>query len=341
VAVFIVDPEDPTGMALSAPLSLGLYVDNFVYFSKDPDVEALFCHLLRKCCKFNFIGIVEWFLGVYFSWLITPYSILLHLNQSGFASNLVKNLFWELCNPIPTAKPYCLGISINSIAPSTDDNNLPAQICFKEAYQSLIGSIGWLAMTTCLNLSAIHSFLSSYSNKPMVSHMKAALYALHYIHSTYNHEISLTLENLAPIHSFVHFPPETDVEAYKDTIPHKKSTSATLSAYSDACWGSQIGSAIAKGTRLPLFKLQSMNGGIDFQNGGLVRWLGKQQEHTALSSCKAEICATNATSTKVVNCGRGASESGHSLADIDSLTTVYNGNDACVKWLHNMTSKAA
>ena len=42
-----VDPDDPTSASLSAPLSLGLYVDNFVYFSIDPAVEALFCHLLR------------------------------------------------------------------------------------------------------------------------------------------------------------------------------------------------------------------------------------------------------------------------------------------------------
>ncbi len=54
-----------------------------------------------------------------------------------------------------------------------------------QAYQSLIGSIGWLAMITCPNLMAIHSFLSSYSVKSAVGHMKSALYALHYIHSTF------------------------------------------------------------------------------------------------------------------------------------------------------------
>jgi hypothetical protein len=82
------------------------------------------------------------------------------------------------------ATPYWSGVPINSIAPLMDKDDSPAQLRQKEAYQSLVGSIGWLASTTCPDISAVHSFLSSYSNKPSAGHMKAALYALHYIHST-------------------------------------------------------------------------------------------------------------------------------------------------------------
>ncbi len=73
------------------------------------------------------------------------------------------------------ATPYRSGIPINSIAPLTDTDVSPAQIRRNEAYQSLIGSIGWLAMSTHPDLSAVHSFLTSYSNKPAGGHMKAAL----------------------------------------------------------------------------------------------------------------------------------------------------------------------
>jgi hypothetical protein len=38
-----VDPSDPSATKSEYPLSLGLYVDDFVYFSEDPQVEALFC----------------------------------------------------------------------------------------------------------------------------------------------------------------------------------------------------------------------------------------------------------------------------------------------------------
>ncbi len=67
-------------MISSAPLSLGMYVDDFVYFLEDPAVEALFCHLLTERCKVDFMGIIEWFLGVHFLWRITPSSVDVHLN---------------------------------------------------------------------------------------------------------------------------------------------------------------------------------------------------------------------------------------------------------------------
>ncbi len=106
---------------------------------------------------------------------------------------------------------------------------------------------------------------------------------------------------MAPIHSYIHYPPSTDVEAYTDDIPPKPSTTQTLTAYSNACWGSQIGNAVADSTLLPLFKFWRMNGGINFKNGGPIGWLSKRQESMSLSSCEDEILATNATLKKVVD----------------------------------------
>jgi hypothetical protein len=41
------------------------------------------------------------------------------------------------------------------------------------------------------------------------------------------------------------------------------------------------------------------------------------------------------------NLCQSTSESGHSLSDTDHPTVIYNNNNACVKWSHNMTPKAA
>jgi hypothetical protein len=122
----------------------------------------------------------------------------------------------------------------------------------KEAYQRLVGSLGWLLSTTRPDIAAAHSFISSYSNKPASGHMKAELYVLHYIQSTHDYGISFTSK-----HSYVHYPPSSKVEAYKDAIPPSLGSSNTLSAYSDACWVSQLGSSVADGTLLPLFKFRS------------------------------------------------------------------------------------
>jgi hypothetical protein len=157
-----------------------------MYFSEDPSVEALCCCLLAKRCKVNFMGIMNWFLRVIFSWRITPLTVTVHLNQSGFASNLVESFSLSNRSQTPTATPCRLGVPIDSVAPSYEEDDSSALKRWKEAYQSLIGSIGWLAHSTCPDLITVHSFLASYSNKPSNGHMKAALYALHYIHSTHD-----------------------------------------------------------------------------------------------------------------------------------------------------------
>ncbi len=131
--------------------------------------------------------------------------------------------------------------------------------------------------------------------------MKAAIYALHYIHSTHDYRISFTSNNAGPMHSFIHYPPSTDVEAYRDATPLQSHDHSILMLYSNACWGLQIGSIVANCTLFPLFKFRSMSGGIVFKNGGPLGLLSEHQERTPLGSCKAVIHAISATSKKVVD----------------------------------------
>ena len=56
---FVYDPSDPSFVMLSASQSLGMYVDNFDYFSKELVVEALFCHLLAERCKVDLWGLLS------------------------------------------------------------------------------------------------------------------------------------------------------------------------------------------------------------------------------------------------------------------------------------------
>jgi hypothetical protein len=210
------------------------------------------------------MGIVNWFLGVHFSWRITPLAVTVHLNQSGFASNLVESFHLSDRYQTPTVTPYCSGIPIDAMSPYSEDNKSLALKHQKDTYQSLLGSTGWLAHSTRPDLITVHSFFASYSNKPSTGHMKAALHALHYIHSTHDYRILFTSKSVAPMHSYIHYPPSTDVEAYQDVTPPKSHDSSTLSSYSNVCWDSQIRNAVAEGTLLPFFKFHSMCGSIDF-----------------------------------------------------------------------------
>jgi hypothetical protein len=142
----------------------------------------------------------------------------------------------------------------------------------KEAFQSLMGSLGWLSNNTRLDIAPVHSFLSSYSNKHSVQHLKAALYTLHYVHSTYDYGITFTSKSQLPLHTYLHFPDSSDIEAYDDAHPPLPGTTNKLTTYSDACWGSQVGNAVKAGTLLPLFKFRSMSGCISFRMGGPITW---------------------------------------------------------------------
>jgi hypothetical protein len=51
---FIQVPSNTSTLLSQHPLCLGLYVDIFVYFSKDPDVESLLCCLLVEWYKVGF-----------------------------------------------------------------------------------------------------------------------------------------------------------------------------------------------------------------------------------------------------------------------------------------------
>ena len=85
-----------------------------------------------------------------------------------------------------------------------------------------------------------------------------------------------------------------------------------------------------------------MSGFIVFRCGGPVSWGAVCQNQTALSSCEAEIRATNegAKRTKEFrNLVDGMIEIGYTMLDLDAPTKVYNDNEGCVAWAHNMTSK--
>ena len=280
----VIDPSDPTDSPTSSPLTLGLYVDDFVYFSNDPEVEAKFERLLKQFSTVDFMGTVEWFLGTHFQWLVSPDVVKVHLSQTGFASHLIEENDVHLRNITPDATPYRSGLLIDACPESDEDETSPTFIAQIQKYQSIVGSIGWLAQSTQPDLAPSHSFLSAYCNKPSRSHLNAALYVLHYIHSTIDYGFSFSSEEKAPLHTYMTFPHSSDTEAYNDAIPPRPEHHHRLTTYSDACWGSQIGNAIREGIQLPLFKFRSMSGAIIFRSGGPITWKTERQERTSLSS---------------------------------------------------------
>ncbi len=96
---------------------------------------------------------------------------------------------------------------------------------------------------------------------------------------------------------------------------------------------------------LPLFKFRSMSGGIVFRCGGPIAWTSVRQEKSSLSSCEAEIRATNEASKLLVamrNLAQSLVDNGLDISDTIGPSDIFNDNGSCVAWSHNinnMTSK--
>mgnify|MGYP007095113615 CR=1 FL=1 len=134
-----------------------------------------------------------------------------------------------------------------------------------------------------------------------------------------------------------HFPHHHDKEAYSDAIPPSPSECDRLTAFSDACWGGQIGNSVPDGTPLELFKLRSLSGHIICRAGGPISWKCLRQDHTALSSAEAEIIATNECIKEVLSIRNRAEDI--DIVDATDPTPVYNDNRACVDWAATATTK--
>jgi hypothetical protein len=193
------------------------------------------------------MGTVDWFLGTHFQWSCYDNEVSVHLSQTGFAAHLVEANNAHTRNITPDATPYRLGLPINACPNSNKADDCPALVEWRSKYQSVVGSIGWLAQSRRPDLAPCHSFLLSYNNKPSKSHWNAALYLLHYIHSTIDYGFTFTSNDRAPLHTFMSFSLPSDTEAYSDALPPLPDQHHCLSTYSDACWGSQLGNAIRKG----------------------------------------------------------------------------------------------
>ena len=71
--------------------------------------------------------------------------------------------------------------------------------------------------------------------------------------------------------------------------------------------------------------------------GGPLAWKSIRQDNTALSSCEAEILATNECVKDLESVKLRASDLG--LTPNTSCTTVYNDNRAAVDWAASCTTK--
>ena len=80
-----------TPIPSKAPIYLGLYVDDFVYYSTYNKVEEWFEQGLQSKIKVDFMGMVSWFLGQAYKWFtMSDNQVTCHFSQEAYVKQLLE-----------------------------------------------------------------------------------------------------------------------------------------------------------------------------------------------------------------------------------------------------------
>ena len=167
------------------PLYVGLYVDDFLYFSTNPAVEVAFEHGLKHDLNMgvDFDPDPQHFLGLKIecSWDATNH-VHIFLSHEAFINSLLitYNLHTSSFTPLI---PYCSGYPVDKIPM---DTNLPPHVLqtSQELFCTIVGSLNWLRVSTCPDISTITNLLAHYMHSTTPSHVAAAKYVLRYLKGT-------------------------------------------------------------------------------------------------------------------------------------------------------------
>jgi len=302
------------------PIFIGIYVDDIIYFSTSDAVEKRFEELLSAQVSVDFMGQVSHFLEIEFAWQHHPDGhISVSLTQQSFAETLIESLGFETLNGSIFATPDQSGIAIDSILP--EELSLSQRDLLRLQYQSLVGSLNWLAHTTCPDLSTVVSLLAQHQQSPSTGHLEAAKHVVKYLTGTKQLGIYFTSKRRPVLESFLHFP-----------------LNSQILSMSDANWGPQDVSITKSHPELLLFASRSMSAFyVDLL--GPVHWVSKCQSVTAGSSAEAEIYATDECIKFLLELVQILEFLGVKDVFMPSVTTVYNDNMACVNWSKCTTTK--
>jgi hypothetical protein len=129
------------------------------------------------------MGPVSHFLGIEFTWRRhDDGNLSVSLTQQSFIETLVKSLWFAQASTSMYITPYHSGMVIDSIPHQEMSSEDLDKLCLN--YQSIVGSLNWLAHTTHPDLSTVVSLLAQHQNNPSYGHLDAAHYVAKYLCNT-------------------------------------------------------------------------------------------------------------------------------------------------------------
>mmetsp|Transcript_12968 Transcript_12968/g.18518 ORF Transcript_12968/g.18518 Transcript_12968/m.18518 type:complete len:610 (-) Transcript_12968:168-1997(-) len=309
------------------PLYLGLYVDDFVYFSEDESVEKEFETRFSSKFDMDLNGPLQQFLGLKFQChKDMDGNVTIHMGQEAFAETLIQSSNLSDAAVSTPKTPYKSGMPVDKIPDFLPESPLSPheQASMVNLMQSYIGSLTWLSTCSRPDLSTITNILAKYTSRPTKQHIDHVKHVIKYLKGTSHLGITFsTTTNHRTVESHLNF-----------QLPQ------AVSALCNANWEPQDQShpSPTHNEHLPLFKSRSISGFLIFFHGP-IHWVSKRQSLTARSSAEAEIYATDECTKSLLHLHQLIS--GLNLQDeiMPSPTTIYNDNTACICWSRNSTTK--
>jgi hypothetical protein len=313
------------------PLYLAIYVDDFLYFSLDDEVERYFETALSQKIKVEFLGDAEWYLGMKFDWHhSSDGSVHCRISQEGYAASIVEEMGLSNANKSPLMTPYRSGFPVDTIPHLSMTSEDRAPLVAK--MQSWLGMINWLQMCTRPDLATVFSLLSTNMHCPSPGHIDAVKYVGKYILSTMDLGLHFSSKTNFTLESFIHFPLANDDSTSTPTSP-------PLNGFSDANWGPQDASQPSESnTRsVSIDETKSICGHILFMGGCPILWKTHKEKRISRSSCEVEVKSTD-------ECVKNVQMFRHILSDLSLLDTsspipVYNDNRGAVDWSNSFSTK--
>ena len=184
---------------------LGLYVDNFIYFSQSKEVETKFEQEFQSHVPVTFKSKINYFLGVRFhNTCHKDGHIDIALSQTAYIDNLCKHT--KLNSPeINTPKsPYRSGFPIDTVPDETYNDITQKRLTTQ--LQTIIGLLNWLSVSTCLDITTATSLVTKYCQNPSKGHIDAALYIVKYLKGTQTMKMKFSSQDNKDLQSFIQFP---------------------------------------------------------------------------------------------------------------------------------------
>jgi deoxyuridine 5'-triphosphate nucleotidohydrolase len=305
------------------PIYLGLYVDDFIYFSKSKAVEEKFEKAFDQKIDIDWNGQIDYFLGIQFQCKRhenNDVSIL--LSQEAFIDTIINSADLQHDDITTPKSPYRSGYPIDKIPTIEQDK---ANQSYVDFMQKFIGSLNWLSISTRPDISTITNMLAKYTVIPSKGHIDAVKRVIRYLKGTKTKGILFTTAPTTKISAYVKFP-----------VP-----SNNIVSMCDSNWGPQDQSVPKQHTppkELPLFHSRSVSGYLLWL-GGPLHWISKRQSITARSSAEAEIYATDECTKALLHLSFIVEGFQLTSQLMQQPTTVYNDNSACITWSKSLTTK--